>query len=122
MMNPVIFTLFLALLCIFCAGIGICFLKMNSSTLPFWEKLPRNRMAGSVIGTVALLCFIPTHASIFLPKFRVSSKFLSSFQYETTEVFFRNQSFSREINSSGRGAVKVRSVPSKGDSNCRTFA
>ena len=65
---------------------------------------------------------IPTHASIFLPKFRVSSKFLSSFQYETTEVFFRNQSFSREINSSGRGAVKVRSVPSKGDSNCRTFA
>lgn len=68
MMNPVIFALFLALLCIFCAGIGICFLKMNSSTLPFWEKLPRNRMAGSVIGTVALLCFIPNVRPLFSPE------------------------------------------------------
>ena len=60
--------IFLTLLCIFCAGSGIAFLSMNRKNLPFWEKLPRNRVSGGIVGTLALLCFIPNVRPLFSPE------------------------------------------------------
>ena len=57
--------LFLVLICL---TAGMFFLKMKEENLEFWEKLPRNRTAGGVLGTVALLAFIPNVKPLFSPE------------------------------------------------------
>ena len=68
MSSDLIFTLFLAALCIFTAGSSVAFLKMDPQTLKFWETLPRNRSIGIVIGVLALLGFIPNVRPLFSPE------------------------------------------------------
>ena len=46
---------------------GILFLKMNESRLPFWEKLPRERISGGILGLIALFVFIPNVKPLFSP-------------------------------------------------------
>ena len=57
--------LFLVLICL---TAGMFFLKMKEENLEFWEKLPRNRTAGGVLGTIALLAFIPNVKPLFSPE------------------------------------------------------
>ena len=47
---------------------GISFLKMSGNNLDFWEKLPRNRPVGGMVGVVALLAFIPNVKPLFPPE------------------------------------------------------
>ena len=47
---------------------GIFFLKMNEDNLSRWEKLPRNRTAGGILGLIALLAFIPNVKPLFSPE------------------------------------------------------
>ena len=47
---------------------GIFFLKMNEQNLPRWEKLPRSRIAGGILGLAALLAFIPNVKPLFSPE------------------------------------------------------
>ena len=47
---------------------GCLFLKMNESRLPFWEKLPRERISGGILGLIALLAFIPNVKPLFSPE------------------------------------------------------
>ncbi len=46
---------------------GVRFLQMNESRLPFWEKLPRERISGGILGLIALLAFIPNVKPLFSP-------------------------------------------------------
>ena len=55
-------------LILFCLLTGTFFLKMKEENLEFWEKLPRNRTAGGLIGLVALLAFIPNVKPLFSPE------------------------------------------------------
>ena len=47
---------------------GIFFLKMNEQNLSRWEKLPRSRIAGGILGLAALLAFIPNVKPLFSPE------------------------------------------------------
>lgn len=47
---------------------GIFFLKMNENDLSRWEKLPRSRTAGGILGLIALLAFIPNVKPLFSPE------------------------------------------------------
>ena len=47
---------------------GIFFLKMNERNLSRWEKLPRSRIAGGILGLAALLAFIPNVKPLFSPE------------------------------------------------------
>ena len=47
---------------------GIAFLKMNKSNLEFWEKIPRARTAGGILGGLSLLAFIPNVKPLFSPE------------------------------------------------------
>lgn len=68
MNESLIFTALLAFTVLFPAAAGVFFLRMNEQNLPFWEKLPRNRNVGGVIGILALLCFIPNVRPLFSPE------------------------------------------------------
>ena len=46
------------------AVIGIWCQRMNPASLVFWEKFPRNRTAGTIIGFLALLWCVPHAAPI----------------------------------------------------------
>ena len=48
--------------------IGICFFRMKPGNLGLWEKLPRNRPAGGILGLIALLAFIPNVKPLFSPE------------------------------------------------------
>lgn len=48
--------------------IGIRFFQMKPGNLGFWEKLPRNRAAGGILGLIALLAFIPNVKPLFSPE------------------------------------------------------
>ena len=48
--------------------IGICFFRMKPENLEFWEKLPRSRRAGGILGLIALLAFIPNVKPLFSPE------------------------------------------------------
>lgn len=63
-----LFTLLLGFMFLFLLLGGAAFLKMNESNLEFWEKLPRGRTIGGIIGTVALLAFIPNVKPLFPPE------------------------------------------------------
>jgi len=54
--------LFLILICL---SAGVFFLKMKEKNLDFWEKLPRNRPVGGLLGVIALLAFIPNVKPLF---------------------------------------------------------
>ena len=41
---------------------------MNEDKLDFWEKLPRSRTAGAIVGLIALLAFIPNVKPLFSPE------------------------------------------------------
>ena len=62
------FRIMLNVLYLFLIPVGITFLKMNEKKLPFWEKLPRNRIAGGILGLIALLAFIPNVKPLFSPE------------------------------------------------------
>lgn len=68
MICSIIFTILLAFTALVSSGAGIFFLKMNEKNLSFWEGLPRNKAAGTVIGGLALLCFIPNVRPLFSPE------------------------------------------------------
>lgn len=53
---------------LFSAWTGFLFLRMNGEKLGFWEKLPRSRTAGAVLGLIALLAFIPNVKPLFPPE------------------------------------------------------
>ena len=57
--------LFLVLICL---TAGTVFLKMKEENQGFWEKLARNRPFGGLLGTVALLAFIPNVRPLFPPE------------------------------------------------------
>ena len=48
--------------------IGIRFFQMKPENLGFWEKLPRNRPVGGILGLIALLAFIPNVKPLFSPE------------------------------------------------------
>ena len=58
----------LLFLVLFCLLTGTVFLKMKEKNLGFWEKLPRNRPVGGLLGAVALLAFIPNVRPLFPPE------------------------------------------------------
>ena len=60
--------LLLLFMMIFFLAAGIFFLKMNEDNLSRWEKLPRNRTAGGILGLIALLAFIPNVKPLFSPE------------------------------------------------------
>ncbi len=62
------FALFLGFTAVFSAWTGFLFFRMNEGKLDFWEKLPRNRTAGGILGLIALLAFIPNVKPLFSPE------------------------------------------------------
>jgi len=62
------FAFFLGVTGSFSAWAGILFLRMKEKDLDFWEKLPRNRPAGAILGLIALLAFIPNVKPLFSPE------------------------------------------------------
>ena len=52
----------------FLAAAFLLFFGLRTDTLPFWEKLPRNRIAGGILGLLALLAFIPNVRPLFSPE------------------------------------------------------
>ena len=60
--------LLLLFMTLFFLAAGIFFLKMNEDNLSRWEKLPRNRTAGGILGLIALLAFIPNVKPLFSPE------------------------------------------------------
>lgn len=63
-----LFCLILLFMILFFPIAGVFFLKMNRENSPRWEKLPRNRTAGGILGTLALLAFIPNVKPLFSPE------------------------------------------------------
>ena len=61
-------TLLLLLMVIFFLAEGIFFLKMNEKNVARWEKLPRNRNIGGILGLIALFAFIPNVKPLFSPE------------------------------------------------------
>ena len=61
-------TLMLLLMVIFFLAEGIFFLKMNEKNVSRWEKLPRNRNLGGILGLIALFAFIPNVKPLFSPE------------------------------------------------------
>lgn len=60
--------LILLFMVLFPAAAGIIFLTMKEDDLPRWEKLPRSRTAGGILGLIALLAFIPNVKPLFSPE------------------------------------------------------
>ena len=60
--------LLLVFMVLFPLTAGIFFLKMNEGNLPRWEKLPRSRISGGILGLIALLAFIPNVKPLFSPE------------------------------------------------------
>ena len=63
-----LFGILLTILFLLSMTAGVLFLKMNESRLPFWEKLPRERISGGILGLIALLAFIPNVKPLFSPE------------------------------------------------------
>ena len=61
-------TLLLLLMVFFFLTEGIFFLKMNEKNVSRWEKLPRNRNLGGILGLIALFAFIPNVKPLFSPE------------------------------------------------------
>lgn len=68
MSHSLIFAILLGLVTLVSAACSFFFLRMKEQALPFWEKLPRNRIGGGLIGLAALLCFIPNVRPLFSPE------------------------------------------------------
>ena len=62
------FAVALGFTAVFSAGAGAAFFRMSEKNLEFWEKLPRSRTAGGVLGLLALLAFIPNVKPLFSPE------------------------------------------------------
>ncbi|MBO4630497.1 MAG: hypothetical protein J5858_01105 [Lentisphaeria bacterium] len=63
-----LFTALLFFMVLFFLLAGIAFLKMNEQNLIFWEKLPRARTIGGLLGVISLLAFIPNVKPLFSPE------------------------------------------------------
>lgn len=60
-----LFTLLLSCNILLSLLVVLSFLLLRTSTLPFWEKLPRERISGGILGLLALLAFIPNVEPMF---------------------------------------------------------
>ena len=63
-----VFKILLIFMVFFFLAAGIAFFRMKPENLGFWEKLPRSRPAGGILGLVALLAFIPNVKPLFSPE------------------------------------------------------
>ena len=62
------FAVALGFTAVFSGWAGIAFFRMSEKNLEFWEKLPRNRPVGGLLGLLALLAFIPNVKPLFSPE------------------------------------------------------
>ncbi len=64
-----LFAIFLGIIFLFfLAAAFLLFFGVRKTTLSAWEKLPRNRIAGGILGLLALLAFIPNVRPLFPPE------------------------------------------------------
>ena len=63
-----VFKILLVFIVLFSLAAGIAFFRMKPENLGFWEKLPRSRPVGGILGLIALLAFIPNVKPLFSPE------------------------------------------------------
>lgn len=67
------FAIFLGVIFLFfLAAALLLFFRVRETNLSFWERLPRNRAAGGILGLLALLAFIPNVRPLFPPEDNLS--------------------------------------------------
>lgn len=63
----------------FLATAFLLFFGLRETALPAWERLPRNRIAGGILGLLSLLAFIPNVRPLFSPEDYLAALILAAF-------------------------------------------